>query len=308
MIIIANKKAGVGCTTLAFSLSNLFKLNLYVHPDSFLLNNKYFLNSKDGGKDHSYIKKINTIKEKGVFDIGTRIENKSSHQFIKNAKVAVIPVELGLESIEKAIETIKYIRGVNYDIPIVVVLNRLIVKNLNDRDDIYKNALKDKFIKADLEFYENTIGYTDEKSPRLILTYLRNSYGLFTNMDKRYYFLDNFKSEKVIQRKDRKTGEITYKEKTSERENYLKCDNFDFRFFKYLTSIELKKGDYQNDEIYRQDKDMVLFRTDFNNRYIEDYDLLDCPYDSEFLRLEKHLIKDMSFVAYAVQCHLGMFY
>lgn len=308
MIIIANKKAGVGCTTLANSLSRIFNLNLYVNQDSFLLQDKYFKNEEN--IDYSYIKKrTDTVDEKGVYDLGTKFDNKSAHKFIDEADVVVVPVELGYESIQKAIETIKFIRGINYDIPVVVVLNRLLVKDLNDRDRLYKTELEDYFFKADLEFYDKTIDYTDEDNDKLILTYLRNSYGIFTNSDKRKYFLDNFKFELQTQKsKDRNTGNIAYKEKTSDRKNLLDCNDFEFRFFKYLVNKELEKGDWGNDKLYHQDKDMVLFRTEYLNRYQMDLELLDCPYDSDFLRYEKHLIKDMAFVAYAVQCHIGRFY
>ena len=108
--------------------------------------------------------------------------------------------------------------------------------------------------------------------------------------------------------KDRNTGTITYKEKTSDRKDLLDCNDFEFRFFKYLVNKELEKGDWGNDKLYHQDKDMVLFRTEYLKQYQMDLELLDCPYDSDFLRYEKHLIKDMAFVAYAVQCHIGRFY
>ncbi len=54
---------------------------------------------------------------------------------------------------------------------------------------------------------------------------------------------------------------------------------------------------------------MVIFRTDFKDKYIEeDIDIRTFPYNIEFLRLEKHLIKDMAFVVYTIQYQIGRFY
>jgi len=212
-------------------------------------------------------------------------------------------MEFGYESIIDTIETIKYIREVdearfnpnedNLVTPIVLILNRL-DKGDSDRDFQHKEYLKSKFEDGANLFFDNN----------LVLTYLRNSYSIYNNLDSGKYFLNNF----LLLEKEK---EIQFYKKNIE--------NFEYQKFIYLVNQALLKTDYTDEDIYLQDKDMVAFRNNFKKRYpdyLRYYDRYYCNkgrhrYDS----FEKYcksikghkkaynddkLVKDMAFISHTI--------
>jgi len=240
MILVMNKKHGVGCTTLTYNLGRLFELPIYVDKDNFMIDSYH-------KELFPTVGKITASKKSGIFDIGADYKKAYVKKFINQSKVIVIPLEFGYESIIYTIDTIKYIREIDYtrpnpqeinpETPIVLVLNRL-DKSDSDRDFQYKEYLKSKFEDEAELFFDN----------KLILTYLRNSYSIYSNLDNGKYFLDNF----INEHKD------FYKKN---------IENFEYDTFHYLVNKALSKTDYKNEDIYLQDKDMVEFRNIFNDSY-----------------------------------------
>lgn len=304
MILVMNKKNGVGCTTLTYNLGRLFGLPIYVKEDSFMFDSEH----KDYFED---IGKITTSKREGIFDIGADYKKAYVKRFIKdNAKVAVVPLDFGYESIIDTIETVKYIQGVNEELPIILILNRL-DKQDSDKDFNYKEYLKLKFEDAGIYFYEDN----------LVLTYLRNSYGLYSDFDIGNYFMDKFFSDKYALERD------------ENRKYYSqKIEYFEYKQFLYFVNEVLAKVDYRNEGIYIQDKDMVEFRNNFKDKYPDYeyyYDYLlknnyhrdnknskDCNYipysysditrycdkyrDKTSIYQEQKLIKDMAFISHVI--------
>lgn len=277
-----NKKPGVGCTTLAYNLSRLLDKPLYVNNDSFLLEDDRFSNSTPT------IQKITASKTDGIYDIGTKIDQPLYQKFIKTCNLIIVPMELGYESIVKTAQTIRYIKAIRLDAEIVIILNRLNSGD-SDRDFNYKFEAISKLHELGVEVYQDTIDFPGNE--KVILTYLRNAYLLFEGYENGEYFLDKFKKTNYDEEKNKKRSK----------------KDFDFRFLKYLASIEFNKVDYKDDEVYRQDKDMVMFRNDFKNRY-DDSTFLGFDYDGLALEQNRKLIKDMAYILYSIKYITSFFY
>lgn len=294
MILVMNKKHGVGCTTLTYNLGRLFELSIFVKEDSFMFDNEHNIYFEEVGK-------ITTSKREGIFDIGAEYNKAFVKRFIEsNAKVVVIPMDFGYETIIDTITTIKYVQELNEELPIVVILNRL-DKQDSDKDFNYKEYLKLKFEDAGINF----------ASRNFVLTYLRNSYGLYHDMDVGSYFMDNFYSNKYALEQEK------VKKDLSKRIEY-----FEYKQFLYFTNEALAKIDYKNEDIYIQDKDMVEFRNNFKEKYpdyAKDYDYFlrqhkkqnnhsyssikdycDKYRDKTNIYQEQKLIKDMAFVSHVI--------
>ncbi|MEA2018515.1 MAG: hypothetical protein U9N59_08705 [Campylobacterota bacterium] len=282
MILVLNEKPGVGCTTLAYNLSRLLDKPLYVNNDSFLLKDERFYNISPK------IQKITSSKTDGIFDVGSQVERPLVKKFIQNAELITVPMELGYESIVKTAETIRYIKFVKPNVPIIVILNRLSSED-SDREFNYKFEAINRLNELDVELHKDTIDFPGDD--KVILTYLRNSYLLFEGYEDGEYFLDKYKRSNYDDVKNTKRDK----------------KDFDFRFLKYLASIEFNKTDYQDDEIYRQDKDMVMFRNDFKNKY-EDSTFNGFAYDKTTLEHNRKLIKDMAYILYAIKYTIGWYY
>ena len=182
MILVMNKKNGVGCTILTYNLGRLFNIPIYVKPNSFMLDDEH--------QDYfQTVKKIAHNNTLGILDIGTDVEKKYVQKFLKDGivNIIVIPMDFGYETILKTRETAEYIREINDTIDIVFILNRL-DKNDRERDFNYRNFLLEQF--PDLTSTHN-----------YHLTYLRNSYSLFSNMDIGEYLFEKCQSEEITVRR-----------------------------------------------------------------------------------------------------------
>jgi len=170
MILVMNKKGGLGCTTIAFNLAKIFNLKLYTKKDSFMLSEKYrslFLN----------VYKINSkASSNSIIDIGTQVETKYTKKFILKAKSIIIPTDRGFESLLLTTQTIQYIQSINKDIPILLIYNKL-SRSDSDRDKNYTDYAKKLFI----EF--------DTKSTRY--EYLRFSYAFQKDLIVGNFFLNS---------------------------------------------------------------------------------------------------------------------
>jgi len=291
MILVMNKKHGVGCTTLTYNLGRLFELPIFVKEDSFMFDNEHKVYFEDVGK-------ITTSKREGIFDIGAEYNKAFVKRFIENdAKVVVIPLDFGYETIVDTITTIQYVQELNEELPIILILNRL-DKQDSDKDFNYKEYLKLKFEDAGIDF----------RSRNLVLTYLRNSYGLYSNFDVGSYFMDNFFKTEPFREKE-------------EHQKYI--ENFEYKKFLHFVNIELSRVDYRNEKIYIQDKDMVTFRNNFKEKYPDyernynyflhqnkgkdsyyKYDTLQKYLKNYQLKLsvshESKLVKDMAFICHNI--------
>nr|WP_321267751.1 hypothetical protein [uncultured Sulfurimonas sp.] len=294
MILVMNKKHGVGCTTLTYNLGRLLEIPIFVKEDSFMFDEEHRIFFEDVGK-------ITTSKREGIFDIGAEYNKAFVKRFIESdAKVAVVPLDFGYETIVDTIETIKYIQNINSDLPVVLILNRL-DKQDSDKDFNYKEYLKLKFEDAGIDF----------RRSNLVLTYLRNSYGLYNDFDIGNYFMDNFFSDKHLLEKDRDREDLS-----------KRIEFFEYKQFLVFTNEALAKTDYTNEDIYIQDKDMVEFRNNFKEKYPdyeEKYDYFlrrdNQKYTHSYSDITKYcnkyrdktplyqenkLIKDMAFISHVV--------
>ena len=329
MILIMNKAGGVGCTTIAYNISRLFYLPLWVSKGSFLLDETGF------NETHfSRNIEINELKGKidfGVLDIGSRYvsgyKNDTMRKRCKNASVAVIPFELGYETILQTIETIRDVRTWNKNLPIVLILNKL-DRNDDEIDFRTKSRMMEIFREnaSDLiEFIGPTHFDHKEKRPilasfentsKITLTYLRNSYGLSFGLEFGNYFLDNFKyKQKVIVNKSDDTN-IVEDDENNFIENFeaqaQKLGNpfeFEFKFFRYLFFLTIKDDDYGDENIYIQEKDMVNFRQkaqrflgefSSNKLVFRDERFNKFKFDGRFFTKNKKLLKDLGFVMCAI--------
>lgn len=294
MILVMNKKTGVGSTTISYNLSKLFDIPLYVYQSSYLFNNQ------DIGT-YTDLRIIDNVKKRqlGVYDLGSRyksdtINNRRMSNLCKYADVAVIPFEMGFDSIDKTIETMTDIRKWNRRLKIVLILNRL------DNDD----SIKDFLVKNDfMEYFKEkldtvypkpnqkliTFSFTgneahhdsNEKSPKLPrfendnnikLTYLRNSYALCGIPHYSYdmgigeYFLDLFKYNKKLYKYIEIDDNLVQYDFDDTKESYeqaskrLNLFEMDFKFFRYLFFLSIQDGKTKNEKEYYQDKDFVTFR------------------------------------------------
>ncbi len=291
MILVLNRKCS-GCTTIAYNISKLFQLPLYVYESSYLYKNKDI-------KRNSDLRIIKTPKEKqlGVYDLGSNYKSGETNSrrmssLCKYADVAVIPFEISNQSIDKTIETMTDIRQKNPRLKIVLIANRL--DNDDDtKDFLVKNAFMEDFKEKLDGVYpkknqklitfdnQNTHHDIHEKNPILPrfensddikLTYLRNSYALCGiapysyDLERGEYFLDLFKYNKKLYTHtevDGKLEQYDYDDKKESYEEFCKNHNIpemDFRFFRYLFFLTIQDGKTENKDEYYQDKDFVRFR------------------------------------------------
>ena len=301
MILVMNKKHGVGCSLLTYNLGRLFNLNIYVNKDSYMIDDEHSLLFPE-------VKKITSNMKNGIVDIGANIETAYSKKFIKQAKLIIVPFEFGYESIMKTISTLKYIEfTTNRKIPTILVLNRL-DKQDSDRDFNYTSEMRDRFKEAGFRFKRNMLNQNDEGN--FYLTYLRNSYEFQSSMGYGEYFLDKFFNPDYI--------ETVFKNNDFRK----KIKKFDYRFFVNISERIIHKVNYRNEEIYNQDKDMVVFRNNYEeyvrrnfsnleenlHRDLDSYatnysarirlrDLID---DTYVRNKETKLIKDFAYISYLV--------
>ena len=304
MILVMNKKHGVGCSVLAYNLGRLFDLPIYVNKDSFMLDEEYSANFEHVSMRTGAIKH-------GIYDIGANFE-KYNKKFIHNAKLIIIPFEYGFESMIETIKTLKYIEfASSRKIPTMLVLNRL-DKEDKERDFNYTQSMKELFDENGIRF-SNIFNKND--TGNLYLTYLRNSYGLQSNLESGEYFMDKMYDKKYIS------------DALNNLDGFRKEKNmFDYRFFLHIASQIIEQVDYRNEEIYIPDKDMVMFRNSFVGRYVNKFypNLergLESDLDSYFEKnrgvakssslnslinktyahsKEKKLIKDMAYIGFLV--------
>ena len=280
MILVMNKKSGVGCTTLAYTLGRLFNLPIYVNKESFMLDDWH-------REIFPTVGKITATKRSGVLDIGSDVEKAYVRKFVNNASVIVVPVDFGYETIMKTIRTLDIIRSFNEEVPIVLVLNRL-DKEDGDRDFNYREYLKNKF---------EDHGYLLHGG-KIVLTYLRNSYGLYSNLDSGEYFLDKFLRE------DRKGEFERFKEyfmSTLRHEYDETWEHPDYDLFRCFVAKSLDKVDYEDEAIYEQEKDMVVFRNGFKRdfHWLQTSKLLEFG-DGKYAYKENKLVRDMAYIAHSV--------
>ena len=244
-------------------------------------------------------------------DEGANFE-KYNKKFIHNAKLIIIPFEYGFESMIETIKTLKYIEfASSRKIPTMLVLNRL-DKEDKERDFNYTQSMKELFNENGIRF-SNIFNKND--TGNLYLTYLRNSYGLQSNLESGEYFMDKMYDKKYIS------------DALNNLDGFRKEKNmFDYRFFLHIASQIIEQVDYRNEEIYIPDKDMVMFRNSFVGRYVNKFypNLergLESDLDSYFEKnrgvakssslnslinktyahsKEKKLIKDMAYIGFLV--------
>lgn len=335
MILVMNKKHGVGCTTLTYNLGRLFNIPIYVDKNNFMLDPEYKYYFPN-------VSKITASKNNGILDIGTNFKKAYVRKLINKAKVIVIPMDFGHECILNTIETLKYLEAIDREnidqemeqyldrirTPIVLILNRL-DKQDSERDFNYKRELEDRFNDAEIYFNKDT----------LILTYLRNSYGIYSNLNFGEYFMDKIMSDKWKE----KFQEIKENKKWKYNTDIVIKDegffckyyevkyyniNIEYGYFLKVADMIFSEVDYEDDKIYCQNKDTVMFRNHFSdhfsnriyrnfynhNNYYYGYDYNstnslseDEIYNRNYaFKKEKKLIKDMAFISYSIFKHLDI--
>jgi len=247
MILVMNKKHGVGCTLLSYNLGRLFNLPIFVDKNSFMIDEEHKLL-------FPHVAKITASVKRGIFDIGANIETRYTKKFIQNAKLIIIPFEYGYESLTATIQTLKYIEfASSRKIPTMLILNRL-DRSDSDRDFNYTSHMKEKFFEDGINFGNI---FDPNNVNNIYLTYLRNSYSIQSNLEYGEYFLDKMFNSNFIETK--LNNLIDFRDK---------IQNIDYKIFLYIIQGILDRVDYTNEEIYRQDKDMVIFRN-YYTQYIE---------------------------------------
>lgn len=343
MILVLNKKPGVGCSTIAYNIAKLFSLPLYVYNSSY-----YYDDNPEDSTLYNNIKSMDLINEKttyGVCDIGssysssksTRNINKSMKLRCRNASVAVIPFEINLESMDKTIETMCDVRKWNKHLKIVLIANRLdsddIERDFNVKAnfiELFREKLSEIYLTSTqklIEFadYNDIYHDKDEKRPNLIkfdnysnitLTYLRNSYSLcgipFDSYDREAneYLLDLFKYKK-----DYETNHKDKKEDYEEQSEKLNIREMDFHFFRYLFYLTIKDGKTKDENEYYQSKDFVVFRnrsldeltTEINGEYVFNDDRFkDFNVDYTYLNSYRKVIKDFAYIIHSITSSTSM--
>lgn len=303
MILVMNKKHGVGCSLLTYSLGRLFNLPIYVDKGSFMLDEKHYAKFPP-------VSKITASNKRGIFDIGANLETRYTKKFIQNAKLIIIPFEYGYESMISTIQTLKYIEFVsNRKISTVLILNRLDKKD-DDRDFNYTRHMKERFTEEGINFSNI---FDSEDTGNLYLTYLRNSYSLQSNLEYGEYFLDKMYNKEYIY------------DYLNNLDGFRNGKLFDYRFFMYLADNIISSVNYKNEDIYIQDKDMVVFRNGYSKYVEKNYPNLSQTLNrelNEYLKKnkgvreeasvnrlvdgtyvgnkERKLIKDMAYIAYMI--------
>jgi hypothetical protein len=303
-----NKKHGVGCTTLTYNLGKLFDIPIFVHKDSFMVNIEY--------KEEIFpsVSKLSATKKFGIYDIGADFNNKYVSKLITMAKVIVIPLDLGYESILSTIDTIKHIKNIEKNnIPIVLVLNRL-DKNNGVRDYNYTYHLKDK-IQDEIEKL-----YPSNSENKPIFTYLRNSYGIFSDFEEGSYFMNKLMTPywenclegiKIAAKKWRFKNTYTIKNDGLFGKNNLYYRvSIEYRYFLNIAFENFhKRLSKKRNKQENQDIDYISFRKSF----IQEYKRYMCNeayskkyMDSNYTKSkETKLIRDMAFISHSIFKYLG---
>lgn len=388
MILVMNKKHGVGCTTLAYNLSRLFDIPMYVNKDNFMVDSyhKSFFPT---------VSKITAAKKGGIFDVGTDFKKAHCRKLIEKAKAIVIPMDFGYETIINTIDTLNFIKKIerekliisaqyieplaskkrektiklrklnkdiehqvknnpenkekiissnkpiikkieddymrevesyidehyhsldNLKIPIIIVLNRLDNQD-SDRDFTYKEEIKNRL--GDAGYFFNNSNF--------VLTYLRNSYGLFSNLETGEFFLDKIMSkswkEKLQSIKNNRNWKYSHSSTIrddfffssyGEFKNYYL--NLEYKQFLSLANELFDRVDYSNEDIYDQDKDMVRFRTHFKENYSAllgrmSRDAHNGVYNAQDFNgqyaivKENKLVKDIAYISYSIFKYLNI--
>ena len=281
MILVMNKKHGVGCTTLAFNLGMLYNIPIYVKNDSFMLDKskeKSPMLDRPHVDSFPSVSKITPSKKDGIMDIGAEYSHIRFRKFIKSASVIVVPLDFGYETILHTIDTLDYVRELNDSVPIVMVLNRLNKQDYK-RDFNYKEYIFNRLDDA---------GYNFE-TENLQFTYLRNSYGLSSNLDSGKYFLDNFIVEDRLEEFKNLNKEVKHSQ---------------YDLFLHLVYNALKDTDYTDTDVYDQEKDIVVFRTHFLAQKYS-YSQLDFKryINPSYVLKENKLLRDMAYISDCVYGH-----
>jgi len=278
MILFMNLKNGVGCTTLTYNLGRLFNQNIFVKKDSFMLDEYY-------AELFPSVYEVNSDIKDGFYDVGSDVKSDDTSKLIKKANAIVLPMDFGHETYLKSIETIKHIRNIRADIPVIIVVNRLDVQDAK-RDFTYQHHLADQLADADIGLASDFKYKTNpEEDMSIMVTYLRNSYGLFCDFEYGKYFLDRF---------------LTDQSPIENSEHY--------KFFLYLTYRMFTNKNYANKNEYRQDKDMVIFRLDFLDKCenLDEFKQAVEKYKNFRLNTNKEykLIKDISYIAHYISKYI----
>lgn len=238
MILVVNKKNGVGSSLIGYNLSRLYSLPLFTTATNFML-------SRDYKKKFPTVKPTPKNYKKGIYDVGSHNLTKTlTHKLLLNTKLVIVPFELGYESVIKAVETVKYIQTRKPNIKVLLILNRL-DKHDDERDFNYTADVKQILRDNDIRIGQPADFYDDN----VYLTYLRNSYSLFSNTEQGECFLDKFYARnKALDLK---------------RKKFSSKFDYNYYFFMHLASEFVCSDIYLDDDIYDQNKDIVTFRVDY---------------------------------------------
>ncbi|MCF6340111.1 MAG: hypothetical protein L3J10_05075 [Sulfurimonas sp.] len=288
---------------LTYNLGRLFNLPIFVDKNNFMLDEEHKLLFPQ-------VNKITASVKRGIFDIGANIETRYTKKFIHNAKLIIIPFEYGYESMTATIQTLKYIEyASSRKIPTLLILNRL-DRTDQDRDFNYTSHMKEKFNEEGISFGNVFEQYNESN---IYLTYLRNSYSIQSNLEYGEYFLDKMYNQNFISEELNNLSEFR-----------TKAQEFEYKFFINIAQNIISRVDYENEEIYRQDKDMVVFRNNYSeyvnrhyeyltndleddlnkffmrNKGVQNHISLSNLINGNYIEKEKKLLKDMAYIGFLV--------
>lgn len=191
IVSVLNLKHGVGCSTITWNIAHLLGLNIYEHDKAlhsyFMQERLESIKEKQLSSNKIMVYPIDKKKfNSGIYDLGADINYPYVRQILEKSKVIVIPTELSYETILNTIATIKFVSQNNEMGKIIVVFNRLDIREtLRERN--YTHHAR-----------EMIISNTDVKNIEFI--YLKYSFALFKGLSKGFYFLDNY----VLHNQERK--------------------------------------------------------------------------------------------------------
>lgn len=297
-----NKKHGTGCTLLTYNLGRLFNLPVYVDKNSFMLDEEHRLLFPQ-------VSKITASVKRGIFDIGANIETRYTKKFIQSAKLIIIPFEYGYESMIATIQTLKYIEFASYrKISTILILNRL-DRGDYSRDFKYTDHMREKFNEEGISFGDIFDRYNESN---IYLSYLRNSYSIQSNLEYGEYFLDKMYNQNFISNELNNLSDFR-----------TKIQEFEYKFFTNIVYGVINSVDYEDEDIYRQDKDMVVFRNHYATYIDRQYEYLtndledslkkffmknkgvqhinlDSLINGTYIKNEKKLIKDIAYIGFLI--------